>query len=100
MIDYYRINTDNKLMHYKYVLDYVQISDIDNLLKLWDFKYKKISYPEQLITTHLFNTFEKGDIAFIGNYLTKDCDIFWISRKLYLSNFVRRPPPGDARYFI
>ena len=85
-LDYNRINTDNKLMHYKYFYDFMQIGNIDNLLKMWNFKYEISSYSEQLTTKHILATFKKEDIAFIGNYLTKDCDIFWISRKLYLSN--------------
>ena len=56
---------------------------------MWDFKYSQCYYAEQLISKHIFNTFKKEDIAFIGNYVTKDCDIFWISRKLYLSTLDR-----------
>jgi len=55
-------------------------------LKMWDFKYEKCSYSEQLTTKHIFNTFKKEEISFIGNYLIKDCDIYWISRKFYLTN--------------
>lgn len=53
---------------------------------MWDFKYDIYSYSEQLITKHIFNTFKKEEIYFIGNYLTKDSDIYWINMKLYLSN--------------
>jgi len=88
-LDYHRINgRDKNSNHYKYFCDYIQISSVDNLLKMWDFKYDKCSYSEQLITNHVFNTFKSDDIAFIGNYLTKNCDIYWISRKLYLSNII------------
>jgi len=82
-LDYYR--TDDSI-HYKYFCDYIQISSVDNLLKMWDFKYEKCSYSEQLTTKHIFNTFKKEEISFIGNYLIKDCDIYWISRKFYLTN--------------
>lgn len=86
-LDYHRINDrDKNGNHYKYFCDYIQISSVDNLLKMWDFKYDKCSYSEQLITNHVFNTFKSDDIAFIGNYITNKCDIYWISRKLYLSN--------------
>jgi len=86
-LDYYRTDGPDKISNiYNYFCDYIQISNIDNLLKLWDFKYKNSSYAEQLITNHIFNTFNRQEIAFLGNYLTKNCDIFWISRKLYLSN--------------
>jgi hypothetical protein len=79
-LDYSRSNNN-----YKYVCDYIQLSNVDNLLKMWDFKYSPCYYAEQLITKHVFNTFIRDDIAFIGNYLTKDSDIYWISRKMYLS---------------
>lgn len=86
-LDYHRISgPDKSNNNYKYFCDYIQISSVDNLLKMWDFKYDKCSYSEQLITNHVFNTFKSDDIAFIGNYLTNKCDIYWISRKLYLSN--------------
>ena len=86
-LDYHRINgPDKNSSYYKYFCDYVQFGSVDNLLKMWNFKYEKVSYAEQLITKHIFNTFKNDDIAFIGNYLTKDSDIYWISRKLYLSN--------------
>ena len=88
-LNYYRNGgPDKKSNFYKYFCDYLQISNIDNLLKMWNFKYdhNNTFYAEQLITKHIFNTFNIQDIAFIGNYLTDNCDIFWISRKLYLSN--------------
>ena len=81
---------DKSSNHYKYFCDYIQISSVDNLLKMWNFKYEKVFYAEQLITNHVFNSFKKDDIAFIGNYLTKNCDIYWISRKLYLSTLDRK----------
>lgn len=85
-LDYHRINgRDKNSNHYKYFCDYIQISSVDNLLKMWNFKYDKCSYSEQLTTKHIFNNFKRDDIAFIGNYLTKDCDIYWISRKICLS---------------
>lgn len=85
-LDYHRINgPDKNSNYYKYFCDYIQISNVNNLLKMWNFKYDKCSYSEQLTTKHIFNTFKRDDIAFIGNYLTKDCDIYWISRKIYLS---------------
>jgi hypothetical protein len=85
-LDYNRIGgPDKSSNYYKYFCDYIQISSVDNLLKMWDFKYEKCSYSEQLITNHVFNTFKSDDIAFIGNYLTKKCDIYWISRKMCLS---------------
>ena len=85
-LDCHRINGPDKISnYYKYLCDYIQISSVDNLLKMWDFKYEKCSYSEQLTTKHVFNTFNKEEISFIGNYLTKKCDIYWISRKLYLS---------------
>lgn len=87
-LDYHRINgPDKNNNNYKYLCDYIQISNIDNLLKIWNFKYETVSYAEQLITKHVFNTFKNDDVDFIGNFLTKDCDIYWISRKLYLSSF-------------
>ena len=90
-LDYHRIiGPDKSSNHYKYFCDYIQISSVDNLLKMWDFKYEKCSYSEQLLTKHIFNTFKNDDIAFIGNYLTKDSDIYWISRKLYLSTLDRK----------
>lgn len=89
-LDYHRIyGPDKKNNNYKYFCDYIQIGSVDNLLKMWDFKYSQCYYAEQLISKHIFNTFKKEDIAFIGNYVTKDCDIFWISRKLYLSTLDR-----------
>jgi hypothetical protein len=85
-LDYHRINgPDKNSNYYKYFCDYIQISNVNNLLKMWNFKYEKSSYSEQLISNHIFNTFKRDDIAFIGNYLTKKCDIYWISRKMYLS---------------
>jgi len=96
-LDYYRINgPDIKNNIYKYFCDYVQISNIDKLLRMWNFKYDyNTSYAEQLITNHIFNTFKKEEIIFAGNYLTKNCDIFWISRNLYLSNL-----NNDSHYKI
>lgn len=86
-LDYYRKNgPDKKNNHYKYFYDFAQISTIENLLKLWNFKYEKCYYSEQLTTKHFIKTFKKNKIDFIGNYLNKDSDIYWISRKLYLSN--------------
>jgi len=86
-LDYHRtIGPDKISNYYKYFCDYIQISSVDNLLKMWDFKYEKCSYSEQLTTKHIFNTFKKEEISFIGNYVTKQCDIYWISRKLYFSN--------------
>ena len=88
-LDYHRTNgPDKNNNEYKYFCDYIQISSVDNLLKMWNFKYDICSYSEQLTTKHIFNTFKSDDIAFIGNYLTKNCDIYWISRKLYLSNII------------
>jgi len=85
-LDYHRIGgPDKSNNNYKYFCDYIQVSTVDNLLKMWDFKYDKCSYSEQLTTKHIFNSFKKEEITFIGNYLTKDCDIYLISRKLYLS---------------
>lgn len=85
-LDYHRINgPDKSNNNYKYFCDYIQVSNVDNLLKMWDFKYEKSCYSEQLTTKHIFNTFKHEEIAFIGHYLTKDCDIYWIRRKLYLS---------------
>ena len=90
-LDYHRTNgPDKNNNEYKYFCDYIQISSVDNLLKMWNFKYEKVFYAEQLITNHVFNSFKKDDIAFIGNYLTKNCDIYWISRKLYLSTLDRK----------
>jgi|TARA_B110000208_G_C11748476_1_gene422596 hypothetical protein len=90
-LDYHRLNgPDKSNNNYKYVCDYIQLSSVDNLLKMWDFKYEKCSYSEQLITNHVFNTFKSDDIAFIGDYLTKKCDIYWISRKTCLSTFDRK----------
>ena len=90
-LDYHRINGhDKNSIHYKYFYDFTQISSVDNLLKMWDFKYDKCSYSEQLTTNHVFNTFKSDDIAFIGNYLNNKCDIYWISRKLYLSTLDRK----------
>tara|TARA_Y100000389_G_scaffold185856_1_gene205647 strand:+ start:952 stop:1584 length:633 start_codon:yes stop_codon:yes gene_type:complete len=87
-LDYHRDNgRDKTLENYRYFCDYIQISSVDNLLKMWNFKYERVFYSEQLTTKHIFNTFKSDDIAFIGNYLTKDCDIYWISRKLCLSTF-------------
>ena len=85
-LNYHRINgPDKNIDYYKYFCDYIQISSVDNLLKMWNFKYDICSYSEQLTTKHIFNTFKKEEISFIGNYLSKDCDIYWISRNLYLS---------------
>ena len=85
-LDYHRLNGPDKNSNiYKYFCDYSQFSSVDNLLKMWDFKYDICSYSEQLTTKHIFNTFKRDDIAFIGNYLTKGCDIYWISRKMCLS---------------
>lgn len=85
-LDYNRIGgPDKSSNYYKYFCDYIQISSVYNLLKMWNFKYDKCSYSEQLTTNHVFNTFIMDDIAFIGNYLTKDSDIYWINRKKYLS---------------
>lgn len=90
-LDYHRIDgPDKNNNHYKYFCDYIQISSVDNLLKMWNFKYEKCSYSEQLTTKHIFNTFKKEEISFIGNYLIKDCDIYWISRKMYLYNIDRK----------
>lgn len=89
-LDYHRINgPDKKNNNYKYFCDYIQIGSVDNLLNMWDFKYSQCYYAEQLISKHIFNTFKKEDIAFIGNYVTNDCDIYLISRKLYLSSLNR-----------
>lgn len=90
-LNYHRINGPDKNNNlYKYFCDYVQISSVDNLLKMWNFKYYKCSYAEQLLSKHVFNTFKRNDIGFIGNYLIKDCDIYWISRKIYLSTVDRK----------
>ena len=89
-LDYHRIGgADKNSNYYKYLCDYIQFSNVDNLLKMWNFKYEKSSYSEQLTTKHIFNNFNKEEISFIGNYLTKDCDIYWISRRLYLSTLDR-----------
>jgi hypothetical protein len=90
-LNYNRINGADKLsINYKYFYDFVNISSVDNLLKMWDFKYEKCSYSEQLTTKHIFNTFKQENVALIGNYLTDDCDIYWISRKMYLSTLDRK----------
>jgi len=90
-LDYHRINgPDKNSNYYKYFLDYIQVSNVNNLLKMWNFKYEKSSYSEQLTTKHIFNTFKKEYICFIGDYLTNECDIYWISRKIYLSNLDRK----------
>ena len=95
-LNYYRMDDPNtKKNIYKYFYDFAQISNIDNLLKMWNFKYYKCSYSEQITTNHVFNNFKKEDIFFIGNYLTKSCDIYWISRNLYLSNL-----NNDSNYKI
>lgn len=90
-LDYHRTDgPDKNTNEYKYLCDYIQISSVDNLLKMWDFTYENVFYAEQLITKHVFNTFKKEEISFIGNYVTKDCDIYLISRRLYLSTFDRK----------
>lgn len=80
-LDYYR---EDDSIYYKYFCDYIQISNIDNLLKMWNFTYESCNYAEQLITKHVFNIFNKEEITFIGQYLTKDCDVYWINRELNL----------------
>lgn len=90
-LNYHRVGgPDKSSSYYKYFCDYVQISSVDNLLKMWDFSYEECDYSEQLTTKHIFNTFGKEEIAFIGNYLTRDCDIYWINRELYLSTLDRK----------
>lgn len=91
-LDYYRIDS-YKNNRYKYLCDYIQIGTVDNLLKMWLFKYEYCNYPEELITKHVLNIFNKNNINFIGNYLNKESDIYLISRKLYLSTV-------DKRYYI
>lgn len=81
--DYVRV--DNKI-NYKYVCDYIQLGSVNNLLKLWNFEYQNCKYAEQLITNHVLKTFSKNNIEFISNFITQDCDIFWIKNNLYLSN--------------
>tara|TARA_B100000768_G_C11250361_1_gene363836 strand:- start:801 stop:1430 length:630 start_codon:yes stop_codon:yes gene_type:complete len=92
-LDYHRINgPDKNNNNYKYLCDYIQISSIDNLLQMWNFKYEDCSYSEQLTTKHVFHSFKKEEISFIGNFLNKDCDIYWISKNLYLSEL-------DPKYY-
>lgn len=89
-LDYYRNDgPDKSSNYYKYFCDYIQISSVDNLLKMWNFKYEDCSYSEQLITKHVFHSFKKEEIFFIGNFLTKDCDIYWISKNVYFSQIDR-----------
>ena len=45
-------------------------------------KLKNYTAPKR---SKKFYETHKEEISFIGNYLSKDCDIYWISRKLYLS---------------
>lgn len=87
-LNHYREGGPCPSNNYKYFCDYLQISNIDNLLKMWNFKYERCYYPEQLITKHVFNTFKNEEISFIGQYLTNECDIYWISRALYLSTLL------------
>lgn len=82
-LDYYR--HDHK-KYYKYFCDYIQISSVDNLLKMWDFTYKDVNYAEELITFFVIKYFTKDQINFIGNLLNKDNDIYWIKNKFYLSS--------------
>lgn len=86
-LKYHRVGgPDKNSNNYEYFYDLFQISSVDNLLKMWDFEYKQCSYSEQLTTEHVIKTFKKDQLNFIGDYLTNDCDIYWISRNSYLSS--------------
>jgi hypothetical protein len=82
-LNYFR--NDNNL-YYNYLCDYCQISNIDLLLKCWNFKYEDCDYSEALFTKHIFQNINLNLLNFIGNKLIKDTnDIVWTKHNLYLS---------------
>lgn len=82
-LDYYR-KEHNK--QYKYFCDYIQISSINNLLKLWNFDYNDdCKYPEELITKNVFKEFQIENISFFGSKLSETNNIYWFKNNLFLN---------------
>jgi len=85
------IRKDHANRHYTYLVDYIQIGSISNLLKMWNFKYDiHCEYPEQLITRHVAQTFANTDISFFGDKITSECDIYWLGRNILLSQYSKQ----------
>lgn len=94
-IDYNKLNflyfinhlrEDHNFKHYKYLCDYIQISSIDNLLNLWNFKNDiNCTFAEELLTNNFLNSNNIDNISFFGSMLSEECDIFWFKNNLYLS---------------
>jgi hypothetical protein len=80
-IDHFRMDIHKQ---FQYFYDFCQISTITKLLKMWNFQYEKCNYSEELTTKHILKTFKKNDVSIIGDYLTKDNDIYWINRDVSL----------------
>lgn len=59
-----------------YYVDYFMEGDVDDMIKIWDFKdYHQAPYPEFLITKRIQDAGVR--VNCIGDYLTEDNDIFW-----------------------
>ena len=54
-------------LYYNYLCDYCQISNIELLLKCWNFKYEVCDYAEALFTKHIFQNINLNLLNFIGN---------------------------------
>ena len=75
-------------IHFKYFVDYIQCGKVDDLINVWNFNSEKNdNYAEYHLTKHIFNNIDIKKIRFIGNIITKNNEIYWKKRNIYLSTY-------------
>jgi len=68
-----------------YYVDYMMFGNIQDMLKIWDFKIDSITFPERLITEQIDSL--NPHVNLIGFNLTEDNDIIWLKNNHKLSDY-------------
>ena len=73
---------------YQYFVDYAQFGKTEDLLNIWDFNSEVTDlYAEYHLSKHIFKNIDISNIVFIGNTLSKENDIYWRKKNLFISNY-------------
>jgi hypothetical protein len=68
-----------------YVCDYFIEGNVDDMISLFKEIDINAPYPEYAITKSIFKLGYENKINFIFENITRECDIFWKSKDIYLS---------------
>jgi hypothetical protein len=68
-----------------YVCDYFIEGSVDDMISLFEEIKLNVLYPEHAITKSIFKLGYEHKINFIYENITRECDIFWKSKDIYLS---------------